>query len=59
MLIDATDRFLDRMAITLAQVKGKESAAETHVRFLGLDKRQLGVINLRAALINKGRSKGP
>ncbi len=48
MLIDAKDRFVDRMAMTIASVKFDETAAGFAARFSGHDPRDVASARTRS-----------
>ena len=58
MLIDATEKFLDRFAKTLAVARETEKPYETKFRVVGLSAEQQRTVALRAALIQKGKKRG-
>ena len=58
MVVDATDKFLDRMARTVAIARETEKPYEIKLRLLGLTQGQQKTVALRAALIQKGKKRG-
>lgn len=58
MIIDATEKFLDRFAITLAVNRGNEESTITQRRVQGLTVDQKKAVALKAALIKSGKKRG-
>lgn len=58
MVVDATEKFLDRFAVTLAIVKGKEESYVTAARMSGLTTDQRKSVALKSALIKSGKKRG-